>query len=645
MNIFLIRNIFLVFTIQMYCIFPLFSAESLFTVSEPITLSNEKEQYYITNQVEYLEDPTGKLSIDNILTESIQRGFQKSDNPYTDFDNVDAVLWVRVRIKNDRSVQNEAWIFESWGFDIEKVTFYIPERDGVFYENEAGYGLPFDTRAFPHKNLNQLINVRPGESKTFYLRVHRNYLMGFSFHVRKHDQFISHATNEYFFLGIYYGVLSIVLFFTIYLLMKQREPIYAYFAFFLFSCIWYSLGRDGLGFQYLWPNIPEVNLLTKRILTQLLLVVSALLFANHFVQKLAKDLWVKCSTWSAIVLIILLTINQELGMKINDQLVLVLITLVLLVPIILMVRALIRINQISWAHSFALVCMLIVILQSYASEANFDLFDNAIVNWYFANPVIFAEVIFFSISIFNQIGYLQKKGLEADRDLNIVLREKNRLQDELNNKLKKRVKKRTEKINDLANELSLKNRQLLTANNKLRQLNEQVISENKTLSLSNIELREGLEKTTQAMVLMKGFDFGEFQKIFPDRDACCKFLSELKWANGFHCRKCGYNKATSTKAFGRRCRNCNYNESATSNTLFHKIKFPIEKAFYMLYLSNRKDVSLTLNELSEIIELRRETCWAFKNKIEASKEKIDFNGELNGWETLALVDLESDKEI
>ncbi|TVP48174.1 MAG: signal transduction protein [Mongoliibacter sp.] len=611
--------------------------------SKPTTirLTDDSLHFHITELVDFYLDKSKELRFEDIISPVYQSKFRKSSNSYIESEDAEGALWVRISVKNERSRQNEAWFFESWGFDIGKIAFYMPDKGNSYFKNESGYALPFAEREIKHKNFNQVLNIRSGETKTFYLRIERSYLMGFSFHLRSHGSFIGHASNEYFLLGIYYGVLTIVLFFSLYLLIKQRDPLYAYFSFFLFSCIWYSLGRDGLGFQYLWPGYPQINLLTKRLFTQLLLVVSALLFSNHFVQKLQKSRVAKKVTWTAIAMIVFLTLNQEYGAKLPDAYMLVLFTGILSAPILMMLRVLKKINQMSWAHSFAMVCMLIGLLQSYASEANVELFNNPIINWYFANPVIFAEVVFFSISIFSQIGYLQKKSIIADRELNMVLIEKNKLQDELNNKLKKRVKKRTEKIRAMANELSLKNRQLLLANNKLRKLNEEVTSENVNLSLTNQELKEGIEKTTQAMVLMKGFDFQEFKKIFPDRDACCKFLSELKWADGYHCRKCGYNKATISKSFGRRCRSCNYNESATSNTLFHKIKFPIEKAFYMLYLSNRKDVNMTLNELSETIDLRRETCWAFKNKIEASKEKISFDGELNGWEKLALVDMES----
>lgn len=617
-------------------------------ILDPLSVSviklSDKTHYEITEKVDYFLDPQGILKIQDVSAQGFQSRFQKPTNPYLVDSGEEGVLWIRVIVENQRNRSHEAWFFESWGFDIGKITFFMPEAEGGFSADEAGYKLPFPKREIQHKNFNQILNIRPGETQTFFVKIERSYFMGFSFHLRSHQTFIGHTTNEYFLLGIYYGVLLIVLFFTLYLLANQKQAIYAYFAFFLLTCIWYSLARDGLGFQYIWPNFPELNVLTKRLFTQLLLVFSTLLFANHFVQKLKYSRLVNQATWGAIVLIIMLTLNQEYGYKIEDLLMLLTFSLILLVPILLMIRVLITSRQMSWPHAFAMLCMLIALLQSYASEANVTLFENPVINWYFANPVIFAEVVLFSISIFNQLGQLRKKSMLADKELNQVLLEKNKLQSKLNSKLKKKVKKRTEEINALAEELSKKNEQLLLANSQLQKLNQEVVDENISLSLTNKELKEGLEKTIQSMVLMKGFDFNEFKQIFPDKDACCKFLSELKWADGYHCRKCGYNKASISTSYGRRCRNCNYNESATSNTLFHKIKFPIEKAFYMLYLSNRKDVHLTLNELSEVIELRRETCWAFKHKIELAKAKIDFDGEFNGWEILALVELDEQKE-
>ncbi|MEE9424420.1 MAG: transposase, partial [Methylococcales bacterium] len=31
----------------------------------------------------------------------------------------------------------------------------------------------------------------------------------------------------------------------------------------------------------------------------------------------------------------------------------------------------------------------------------------------------------------------------------------------------------------------------------------------------------------------------EFQRVFPDNDACARYLEHLRWPNGFTCLKCG----------------------------------------------------------------------------------------------------------
>ncbi|MEL6844792.1 MAG: transposase, partial [Bacteroidota bacterium] len=139
---------------------------------------------------------------------------------------------------------------------------------------------------------------------------------------------------------------------------------------------------------------------------------------------------------------------------------------------------------------------------------------------------------------------------------------------------------------------------------------------------------------------MEGIDFDGFKEVFPDREHCLRFLAELKWQQHYQCKKCGYNQSSPGKIpYARRCRNCNYDESPTTDTLFHKLKFPLEKAFYLVYLLHRKDVNLSLTELSELIDLRRETCWAFKQKVLLAIDKSKHNKELGGWDKLVMVNV------
>ena len=131
-------------------------------------------------------------------------------------------------------------------------------------------------------------------------------------------------------------------------------------------------------------------------------------------------------------------------------------------------------------------------------------------------------------------------------------------------------------------------------------------------------------------MLFKGINIIEFSERFATDDGCRQYLSAIKWENGYHCGKCGHAHYYEIRKVGsRQCINCKYAESATARTLFHKVKFPLRKAFYIAFMvvTNKKGVSSY--ELSRKLGLRQKTCWAFRQKvIEAMKSSG--NDPLNG---------------
>ncbi len=121
--------------------------------------------------------------------------------------------------------------------------------------------------------------------------------------------------------------------------------------------------------------------------------------------------------------------------------------------------------------------------------------------------------------------------------------------------------------------------------------------------------------------MFKGLNIIEFSERFSTDDDCRKYLSAIKWENGYRCGKCGHSHYYEIKKAGsRQCIKCKYAESATARTLFHKVKFPLRKAFYIAFMvvTNKKGTSSY--ELSRKLGLRQKTCWSFKQKvIEAMK--------------------------
>lgn len=114
----------------------------------------------------------------------------------------------------------------------------------------------------------------------------------------------------------------------------------------------------------------------------------------------------------------------------------------------------------------------------------------------------------------------------------------------------------------------------------------------------------------------KSLSLFEFQERFGTREDCLDYLVELKWGDGYRCKKCGHGHyCRGGMSHSRQCTSCRYDESPTANTLFHKIKFDLLKAFYIVYFVSTNKKGITSTELSRKLELRQKTCWAFKRKV------------------------------
>lgn len=125
-------------------------------------------------------------------------------------------------------------------------------------------------------------------------------------------------------------------------------------------------------------------------------------------------------------------------------------------------------------------------------------------------------------------------------------------------------------------------------------------------------------------IFNKKLSENQLEKLFDDDDECYRFLAEVKWENGFRCRKCGNtNYCEGKTAYSRRCTKCKTEESASSGTIFHNCKFPVHKAFYIAYNVCRGEEEISTYEYAKRLSLRQMTCWNFRKKIRHALEEME----------------------
>jgi ligand-binding sensor domain-containing protein len=229
--------------------------------------------------------------------------------------------------------------------------------------------------------------------------------------------------------------------------------------------------------------------------------------------------------------------------------------------------------------------------------------------------------------------------------LSLYVSYRNYVYNQRNIQLEKIIKERTseileqkERLAKQALKLTEKNLLLKEKGDEIQRQADEINRMNVLLKERNINLSENVEELSRARVMNESVSFEDFQAIYPDDESCRQLIFDLKQANGFSCVSCKSTSCFPIEAnYSRRCKKCGYIESVTIGTIFSHLKFPIVKAFYILYLVSGGH-KLTVDQLSELISLRRETCWSFKNKIlEHMKQHKRFKNPQEGWKELILL--------
>ncbi len=113
----------------------------------------------------------------------------------------------------------------------------------------------------------------------------------------------------------------------------------------------------------------------------------------------------------------------------------------------------------------------------------------------------------------------------------------------------------------------------------------------------------------------KGQNILNFVKELPNDEACKAYLAKIKWQDGFTCMKCGHTKGCEKAGYRYHCYGCQHVESATANTLFHKVKFGLQKAFCVVFEMSTSSKSVSSIQMGKRFDIRQGTAWFFMQKV------------------------------
>ena len=141
------------------------------------------------------------------------------------------------------------------------------------------------------------------------------------------------------------------------------------------------------------------------------------------------------------------------------------------------------------------------------------------------------------------------------------------------------------------------------------------------------------------MEIFKGQNLLEFAEHFKTDLDCKAYLGQIKWKEGYVCRKCDNTSHQVRKNFSRTCNKCGDTESPSANTIFHRVRFGLRKAYNITQVDSNK--ALNFKALHTMIHqikswIRTTYSWvsefnlnryfnAFCFRINRSQSKIQYS--------------------
>lgn len=233
----------------------------------------------LNDRIQYLEDPTGSLHLQELLLES--EPWRQNSGGVFNKGFSDSVWWLKLDIPD--STSSSQHLLEIAYPILDEVGVFIVQ-DGLLTQSyQTGDTRPFSSRPINSRNFVFPVYPQPRVKLTVLIRIQTASSVQAPLILWERDAFFRHEANSNFLYGLYFGGTLTLVIYNLLIFLSLRERSYLYYVGFVASSPLFFLALSGLGFRYLWPNQTDWNAHAVPIFLSFLVIFGAL-FTRRFLE-------------------------------------------------------------------------------------------------------------------------------------------------------------------------------------------------------------------------------------------------------------------------------------------------------------------------------------------------------------------------
>lgn len=246
-----------------------------------LVLTTDKQEYLLGTYLEYLEDPKGEYTFEQVRSPEYDAKFKAGNQDILNFGLTNSVYWLRIRIRNEAPITK--WRLELNRPSLNTIVLYLPEENGTGYtEKKTGYVYPFATRGIPHESFVFNLPIAVGSEQVIYLSV-KDAAMGLPLRIWQTEAMEQRDQTSRLLIGLSFGALVIMFIYNLFLAVTLWDKGFLYYSFFQISLIFFLGSVQAYTPRYLWPVQTQINTFAIPLFLELG-VIGAMLFAGEFLQ-------------------------------------------------------------------------------------------------------------------------------------------------------------------------------------------------------------------------------------------------------------------------------------------------------------------------------------------------------------------------
>lgn len=232
-----------------YCLFLIcFLLTNTLSAQEPIYYHQPDANLSIGDKVYLLEDKEGVLTPAQAFNAP---GYQKSNQEVPNMQITPSAFWIKFSVKNSTG-QN--LMLELPFATIDSVTFAGQEADGNITVLQSGEFVPFYMRPFKHQNYIFPLDVLPGETKTYLLRLKTAEQLQAPLTIGTQKSISESLLSRDLIFGLYADIILVMFFYNLFVYFTVRDSTYLYYVSYIFAVGFTQACVQGYAPRYFYPT-------------------------------------------------------------------------------------------------------------------------------------------------------------------------------------------------------------------------------------------------------------------------------------------------------------------------------------------------------------------------------------------------------